>query len=168
MAKYKVGDKVRIVDKWEKHSFHNDEGLMDEWLGKVMTIKSVVLGCGYFMEEDQGTRKDSVFDCWLWSDDMIAGLVSEAPAQKSDEKIVIFRKGDKVIARHYVGKRIADEAVATCSKDDEFVFDYGASLAAHRLFAKRNKKTIFTEYRKRINDAAFMLCGVVSDIGGRL
>lgn len=37
--KYKVGDKVRIIDK--RNSLMNCLGKMDCWLGKVMTIEKV-------------------------------------------------------------------------------------------------------------------------------
>lgn len=85
-----------------------------------------------------------------------------------EEKIVIYRKGDKVIARHYVGKRIVDEAVATCSKDDEFDFNYGASLAAHRLFFDARKNTVLTHYRQEINNVAKDLMNIIAEMRGGL
>lgn len=39
MAKYKVGDKVRIVDHRTENM--NPFGEMNKWLGKVMTIKDL-------------------------------------------------------------------------------------------------------------------------------
>ena len=39
LMKYKVGDKVRIIGKWIAGCNQNNEGKMDKWLGKVMTIK---------------------------------------------------------------------------------------------------------------------------------
>ena len=70
MAKYKVGDKVRIVSKrpqqcWNPH--------MDKHLGKTMTIiKSGINSEGvyYCMEED----RDDFLGHWCWYEDMIAGL----------------------------------------------------------------------------------------------
>lgn len=38
MEKYKVGDKVRIVDKWKDGCYQNLKGKMDKWLGKVMSF----------------------------------------------------------------------------------------------------------------------------------
>ena len=71
--KYKVGDRVRIVSE-------PPEGLnwvceMSVYLGRVMTIKSIVSGLifygRYIMAEDKGE--------WFWNDEMIAGLASETP-----------------------------------------------------------------------------------------
>lgn len=71
--KYKLGDRVRIVSETPEGLNWNDE--MDKYLGKVMTIKSIVGGlifCGsYIMAEDKGN--------WFWYDTMIAGLASEVP-----------------------------------------------------------------------------------------
>lgn len=59
--KYKVGDKVKIVDKWTDGCCQNQHGDMDCWLGKTMTI-SVVNDCSkwYKMKEDNGK--------WLWTE----------------------------------------------------------------------------------------------------
>lgn len=49
--KFKVGDKVRIVDKWTADCCQNERGKMDKWLGKDMTIREVCSN-GYRMKED--------------------------------------------------------------------------------------------------------------------
>lgn len=55
MAKYKVGDKVRIVD--HRTFLMNSFGEMDKWLGKVMTIRSAGYSFPtYRMEEDFGEK----------------------------------------------------------------------------------------------------------------
>lgn len=68
MAKYKIGDKVRIVD-YRTYRM-NDFGKMDKWLGKVMTIRDLS-SPGYWMREDYGENNGYG---WLWDDDMISGL----------------------------------------------------------------------------------------------
>lgn len=60
MAKYKVGDKVRIVDHRTDHM--NNFGGMDKWLGKVMTIRDLS-SPGYWMREDYG---ENYGYGWLW------------------------------------------------------------------------------------------------------
>lgn len=71
--KYKVGDRVRIVD--ERTASMNSIGLMDKWLGKVMTIRVV-------NEEFNNYRMEEDFDAperpggWSWYEEMIAGLVN--------------------------------------------------------------------------------------------
>lgn len=123
--KYKVGDKVRIVSKWPEDGIQNSDGLMDKWLGKTMTIKVEILG-GYFMEEDQHDRP--VLGGWLWSDDLIEGLVQECK-----QKIVITSDGVETLARLYDGKRVVARGVAKCSPEDTFDFMTGAKLAMERL-----------------------------------
>lgn len=65
---YKVGDKVKIVDK--RNWWWNHEGKMDEYCGKVLTIKEVPDENVYIMEEAPK---------WAWSIDDIVGYVEEAP-----------------------------------------------------------------------------------------
>ena len=71
--KYKVGDRVRIVSETTEEMNWASE--MDVYLGRVITIKSIISGlifggC-YIMAEDKGK--------WFWDDGMIAGLASETP-----------------------------------------------------------------------------------------
>ena len=71
--KYKVGDRVRIVDK--RTGIMNQNGLMDKWLGKVMTIRVVYEEFNdYRMEEDFNSPERP--SGWTWNDDMIAGLAN--------------------------------------------------------------------------------------------
>lgn len=70
MAKYKVGDKVRIVSKRPQRCWNP---YMDKYLGKTMTIiKSGINGKGvyYCMKED----RDDFLGLWFWYEYMIAGL----------------------------------------------------------------------------------------------
>lgn len=82
MLQYQVGDRVRIVDEWPRYgAFQNREGLMDKYLGTVMTIERVNnYSYGYYtMEEDgqDGHRK------WQWFEAAIAGLAE--PDVSSDD-----------------------------------------------------------------------------------
>lgn len=71
--KYKVGERVRIVSETTEEMNWVSE--MDVYLGRVMTIKSIVSGLifggRYIMAEDKGE--------WFWYDNMIVGLASETP-----------------------------------------------------------------------------------------
>lgn len=124
--KYKVGDKVRIVSKWEDGF---GQGSIDVWLGKVMTIKKVFKDFDgtimYKMKEDNGK--------WVWNDADIAGLACE-------KKIVITSDGEKTLARFYDGKKVVKTATAKCSPDDEFDFETGATIAFERLFGSEEKE----------------------------
>lgn len=66
--KYKVGDKVRIIDK--RNSLMNCFGKMDCWLGKVMTIEKVC-------DEDYCYRMKEDGQLWFWYEGMIAEKVEE-------------------------------------------------------------------------------------------
>lgn len=72
--KYKVGDRVRIVD--HRTAVMADDGKMDHWLGKIMTIKHIeerrTSGVVYYkMVEDE---KEFFGNGWYWDDECIAGL----------------------------------------------------------------------------------------------
>lgn len=66
--KYKVGDKVRIID--ERSDLMNCQGRMDCWLGKVMTIEKVC-------DEDRCYRMKEDEQVWYWYEEMIAEKVGE-------------------------------------------------------------------------------------------
>lgn len=95
-----------------------------------MTIESVSDNA-YRMLEDIGELRPGVG--WVWGDDWIEGLAD-------DFKIVITTEGNTVLARLYEGKKVLEEAKATCSKDDKFVFATGAQLAFDRLLGNEPKE----------------------------
>lgn len=119
MAKYKVGDRVRIVKEWNDGCCQNPEGLMDKWLGQTMTIKCIYYG-GYFMVEDNGS--------WVWRNSCIAGLAT-------DEKIVVTHDGKTVTAKKYSGKKLVGTEIAKCAPSDAFDFDTSARIALGRLLS---------------------------------
>lgn len=132
MAKYKVGDKVRIVGY---RTFHmNNFGKMDKWLGKVMTIRGIERGLrGYWMEEDYGENEGRG---WLWDDSMIAGL-----AEPEREPCTVELRFDGMITTATLkrGWREVKSAEARCSPKDTFDRGEGAKVAVNRLFAKKQK-----------------------------
>lgn len=93
---YKVGDKVKIVDKWVS-GIQNWQGKMDKWLGKVMTVRVTDAAEQkniYLMEEDA----DDPYLGWYWSADDIEGKVIEdtESESKSTEIEPEFHVGDTV------------------------------------------------------------------------
>lgn len=131
MAKYKVGDKVRIVGY---RTFHmNSFGEMDKWLGKVMTVRGIERGLhGYWMVEDFGENKGRG---WLWVDSMIAGL-----AEPEREYTVELRfDGMITTATLKRGGRDVKTAEARCNPKDTYSRAEGARVAVERLFAKKRK-----------------------------
>ena len=153
--KYKVGDCVRIKTNLKgparSGTFLNPK--MRKWEGKVMTIESVGHST-YRMLEDVGELLPG--EGWLWAEDWIEG-------RADNFKIVITTDGNTVLARLYDGKKVIEEAKATCSKDDKFVFATGAQLAFDRLLGNEPKEEKwFTGKMVRVRDLT--ICGT-SNIG---
>lgn len=126
-AKFKVGDKVRILDgaSIEKYTGGWIGGGMKEHVGEVVTIrKAVPYGddrIGYWLREIN----------FVWDE---RGL--EPEKESKNETIVIYRKDREVIA---LDKRTGKKAVAKCSPKDKFDFELGARLAFERLFNNDEK-----------------------------
>lgn len=131
MAKYKVGDKVRIVD--HRTGPMNNFGKMDKWLGKVMTIRECLLS-GYWMEEDYG---ENIGYGWCWDDDMISGL-----AEPEREPCTVELRFDGMITTATLkrGGRDVKTAEARCNPKDTYSRAEGARVAVERLFEKKRKE----------------------------
>jgi hypothetical protein len=142
MAKYKVGDKVRIVD--HRTGPMNNFGKMDKWLGKVMTIRECLLS-GYWMEEDYG---ENIGYGWCWDDDMISGL-----AEPEREYTVELRfDGMITTAALKRGGRDVKTAEARCNPQDTYSRAEGARVAVERLFDKKRKEDKPKESNPKIGD----------------
>ena len=133
MEKYKVGDKVRIVDKWKYGCCQNLEGKMDKWLGKVMTIRTCIYPSAWQMEED---KEENQGTGWYWTAQSIAGLA------ETENKIVITTDGSTTTARLYDGKKVVNFASAQCHEDDVFDFNTGATIAFDRLLGREPYREI--------------------------
>lgn len=131
MAKYKVGDKVRIVDHRTDNMNHFGE--MDKWLGKVMTIRRLFLS-GYRMEEDCG---ENYGRGWYWVDSMISGL-----AEPEREPCTVELRFDGMITTAVLkrGGRDVKTAEARCNPKDTYSRAEGARVAVERLFEKKRKE----------------------------
>lgn len=129
--KYKVGDKVRIVD--HRTDNMNPFGEMDKWLGKVMTIGGLSW-FGYRMEEDYGEYHGYG---WQWDDSMISGLV-----EPRREPCTVELRFDGMITTATLkrGGRGVKTAEARCNPKDTYSRAEGARVAVERLFAKKRKE----------------------------
>lgn len=143
MAKYKCGDKVRIVDHRTDNMHHF--GKMDKWLGKVMTIRECLLS-GYWMEEDFG---ENIGFGWRWDDDMISGLVE--PAR---EPCTVELRFDGMITTAVLkrGGRDVKTAEARCNPKDSYSRSEGARVAVERLFEKKRKEDKPKKSKPKIGD----------------
>lgn len=142
MAKYKVGDKVRIVD--HRTFLMNEFGKMDKWLGKVMTIRECFLR-GYWMEEDYGENHGMG---WLWDDDMISGL-----AEPKREPCTVELRFDGMITTAVLkrGGRDVKTAEARCNPKDTYSRAEGARVAVDRLFEKKRKEDKPKESKPKVS-----------------
>lgn len=131
MAKYKCGDKVRIVD--HRTGRMNILGEMDKWLGKVMTIRECSL-TSYRMKEDYGEYTGYG---WFWYEDMIAGL-----AEPEREPCTVELRFDGMITTATLkrGGRDVKTAEARCNPKDTYSRAEGARVAVERLFEKKRKE----------------------------
>lgn len=133
MAKYKVGDKVRIVSK-RPLQFWSPE--MDKWLGKAMTIiRSGIghMGVYYYMEADS----DDPFRLCIGTEDMIDGL-----AEPEREPYTVELRFDGMITTATLkrGGRDVKTAEARCNPKDTYSRAEGARVAVERLFEKKRKE----------------------------
>lgn len=153
MAKYKVGDKVRIVDHRTDNMHHF--GKMDKWLGKVMTIRECLLS-GYWMEEDYG---ENIGFGWRWDDSMISGL-----AEPEREPCTVELRFDGMITTAALkrGGRDVKTAEARCNPKDTYSRAEGARAAVERLFEKKRKEDKPKESKPKMGDKF-----VVTVKGGR-
>lgn len=95
----KPGDKVRIAK--EKTGFcWNCEGLMDKWMGEVMTVREVLNGW-VKMEED----KEEHLEGWYWYPEMIDCKVEDEPS----DRLVMEREETRKIPRADLRKRFLNE-----------------------------------------------------------
>lgn len=96
MAKYKVGDRVRIVGKWVSGKQACD-GEMNHWLGTVMTVRAIGRSGWYKMEED---KSEYGGDGWFWDERDIAGL---APAFKVGDRVISHSDGYGITKKGWIG-----------------------------------------------------------------
>lgn len=121
MSKFKVGDKVRILDgsKIENYTGLWNEA-MKEYIGEVHTIESVD------RDWTNGRVSYGFNDLLFVWDERGLELVCE-------QKIVITVCGKNTFATLYDGKKVVSKAFARCAPDDKFDFYVGACLAFGRL-----------------------------------
>lgn len=123
--KYKVGDRVRIVD--HRTSGMNGAGYMDKWLGKVMTIRNVNSFCYHMEEDNDDPLRPGVG--WAWYEEMVVGLAG--PEDWTPEEIayardmvtdlactVIYNGGDVQFCHDWEGKNNISCTIYFHTEDD--------------------------------------------------
>lgn len=127
--KFKVGDKVRIRKDLvvgrtyggiTNYSFLSEK---DGNLG-VQTITRITNSGNYRLDKATFTY---------------SGEMLEPVKEEVSEKLVIYRNGDKTIAKYYKSDETF-EAEAKCSPEDEYDFKTGAELAMNRVMDKAKEE----------------------------
>lgn len=130
--KFKVGDKVRVIDGLKPCARYGDLYITPEMYdskGKIFTITSTESFYGdarYIINDDSG---------YYYNDDVLEPVEE----RRNMEKMVIICDGSKVIAKYYKGDKIIS-AEAKCSPEDEFDFETGAKLAMDRAIEKMKQE----------------------------
>lgn len=122
MAKFKIGDKVEILDGSKIKNYTGNFTLpMKNYIGKTMKIAEINTRyegrTAYCMTETG----------YMWDE---RGLKL---ATDNNKKIIITSNGKTTTAKLYDGKNIIKIAKAKCSPEDEFDFNTGALIAFGRL-----------------------------------
>ena len=117
-AKFKVGDKVRILDGSKIVSYTGTWSYsMHKYVGRIATIAEIEPFC------DGRTSYSMKEFGYCWDE---RGL---EPAEEV-KNVVIWRTGNRVYAKDSITK---EQAVARCNPEDTFDFLTGAKLALERL-----------------------------------
>lgn len=142
MAKYKVGDRVRIVSKRPESLGFSDE--MVRFLGKILTVKSLATIYGrthYYFEEAHAenpiVRKalEAVgVPGYYFLEDWISGPAEEAPEEPASVHIRFC--GNVTVAELIKDGKVVKAKNARCNPKDEYSRSEGARIAVERLFRK--------------------------------
>lgn len=136
MGKFKVGDKVRILDGSKIKNYAGEwVKSMGLFVGKVETI----YGIKEFSNGVVGYKLRNT-----------CGFTFDERGLKPciNETIVIYRKGNEVIA---LDKATGKKAIAKCSPEDTFDFNIGAKLAFDRLMNGNKESITVEDMRKKLN-----------------
>lgn len=82
------GMQVKIVDEWNEHTGENSDGIMDKYLGTIVTVKQLVDGC-IWIEEDSPIDGRH----WYWNAYCIDCVVDEPDYEidaASDDELLAF------------------------------------------------------------------------------
>lgn len=145
MAKYKVGDRVRIVSERPIDTAFVDS--MVPYLGKVLTVydvsESVFRGTVYkFREARYGSCALAVVrllglknDRWTFNEDWISGPADGAPEEPLSVHIRFC--GDLTVAELVKDGKVVKVENARRNPKDTYSRAEGARIAVKRLFAKK-------------------------------
>ena len=139
MAKYKVGDKVRIVSERPKDFAYTDN--MGKYLGKTFIVSMVkwhpLFGNLYSLGGAIIERGACAGSSWVFKESWISGL-----AEPEREPCTVELRFDGMITTAVLkrGGRDVKTAEARCNPKDTYSRAEGARVAVERLFEKKRKE----------------------------
>lgn len=151
MAKYKVGDKVRIVSERPKDFAYTDN--MGKYLGKTFIVSMVewhpLLGNLYSLEGAIIERGACAGSSWVFKENWISGL-----AEPEREPCTVELRFDGMITTAVLkrGGRDVKTAEARCNPKDTYSRAEGARVAVERLFEKKRKEDKPEKYTPKVGD----------------
>lgn len=155
MAKYKVGDKVRIVSKNPNAIGFTDE--MEGYLGKTLTVIKVwerSYGHPTYNFKEAAVGNPSMYlprkvFHWSFSESWISGL-----AEPEREPCTVELRFDGMITTATLKRdgRDVKTAEARCNPKDTYSRAEGARVAVERLFEKKRKEDKPKESKPKIGD----------------
>lgn len=147
MAKYKVGDKVRIVSERPDSKNYVDE--MVRFLGKEITISMVKEFCGipyYYSEDAKPKNPVQAWFCkglgvpgYYFMDEWISGLAEQKKPADENLSVTIRFCGRVTVAELYKNGRVVKVENARCNPKDTYSRSEGARIAVERLFKKKQE-----------------------------
>lgn len=168
MAKYKVGDKVRIVSERPASTRFVDS--MVQYLGKTLTVSKVeeeTLGAIYsFKEATYPAIVSPIMEIflpktngmWKFCEDWIAGLAEQKKPADENLSVTIHFHGRLTVAELYKNGRVVKVENARCNPKDTYSRAEGARIAVERLFESKPK-----ESKPKVGDK-FVIVGRSADM----
>lgn len=151
MAKYKVGDKVRIVSERPKDFAYADN--IGKYLGKTFIVSMVkwhpLFGNLYSLEGAIIERGACAGSSWVFKESWISGL-----AEPEREPCTVELRFDGMITTAVLkrGGRDVKTAEARCNPKDTYSRAEGARVAVERLFEKKRKEDKPKESKPKMGD----------------
>lgn len=133
MSKFKVGDRVRIIDKRYTNCKVGD-------IGTIKYIDSVSTLLKYVVEFD---REDELFtSCNCRTKDNRGQWVNDNNIEliESEFKLVVISKGDKTKAKFYRGESIAKEVEVNRYHKDEYSEKAAVEAVTKKIFDEEEKE----------------------------
>lgn len=126
--RFKVGDKVRVKEGLVGGNIYGDIYFgfgMEKYCGKCFVVEKIYDTNVYGLNEVKA---------WHFSEDMLEPMIPL-------EKLVVYRDGNKVIAKYYKGDKTTT-AVSESYPEDDYDFETSAKLSMNKAIEKMKKEEI--------------------------